>query len=271
MTLDLSAWQRALTQHVLHGSDEITPALRAGGIGTARRLAIYHHAYRMRLLEALRDTYGHTLRYLGDEAFDAAALAYIETHPALARSLRDYAPDFAVWLTQHLHEEPEAGEIALLDHALRRAFDGPDAEPLSLQDLAAMAAEDAEVWTRPVLQLHPNCQRLRLQHNALTLWHAMDQEQPAPPPERLAEPGAVLVWRRALQPHFRSLGAQEACALDALQAGQSWVGICGELTATFPGEDHAALAGALLRCWLDEGLLCATAPPGSTAADRARA
>ena len=41
------------------------------GFPSQRRLLIYHHAYRARLVDALRDSFGHTATYLGMEWFDA--------------------------------------------------------------------------------------------------------------------------------------------------------------------------------------------------------
>ena len=97
--------------------------MRPGGIGAARRLAIYHHAYRARLLDTLRDSFGHTRSYLGDEQFDGAARAYIEAHPSCTASLRWYGQGFPAWLRQRWPDDGEIGELAALDRALRAAFD----------------------------------------------------------------------------------------------------------------------------------------------------
>jgi hypothetical protein len=249
----LQAWQNALAQQVLHATGPAAALLRPGGIGPARRLAIYHTAYRLRLRDALRDLYGHTLRYLGDEAFDAAALVYVETHPSDHANLRHYGGDFHRWLPTQLRDEPEVGEVALLDHTLRGAFDGPDAMPLSLADLATI---DPEAWGQVGFVLHPTCTRLQLRFNALALWQAVDDGFDAPPPLPLAEPGEVLVWRRGQQPHFRSIGAVEAMALTHLQAGTGFAATCAALAGAFPERDTASEAGALLRRWLDDELLC---------------
>jgi hypothetical protein len=253
VSASLQAWQQALAQHVLHGTGAAASLLSPGGIGPARRLAIYHTAYRLRLRDALRDLYGHTLRYLGDLAFDAAALAYVEGHASAHADLRHYGRDFHRWLPGHLRDEPEAGELALLDHTLRGAFDGPDARPLTLAELATIDADD---WSHIGFLLHPTCARLQLHTNALALWQAVDDECDAPPPLPLAEPGEVLVWRRGHQPHFRSIGALEALALTQLQAGAGFAATCAALAAAYPDQDAASEAGLLLRRWIDEELLC---------------
>lgn len=258
MNSALEALQSDMQQHLLGHDSDIASALRPGGIGIARRLAIYHRAYRMRLLDTLHDSFGHTLMYLGDEHFDRAALAYIESHPSQHTSLRDYGDTFAPWLSQQFTCDAELGELAALDWALRHAFDGPDAAVIGLADLALVPAN---AWGGLRLVLHPTYARLRLHHNALALWHALDQDQTPPAAAALTEPGELLIWRRSEQPHFRSLKAYEAAALDAVNAGLSFAEVGAQLSAHFAGQQDAlelaAELGALLRRWVDEGLLSA--------------
>ena len=47
-------------------------------VGAARRLAIYHDAYRLRLIEALSSAYPKLQTLLGDRLFDDTARAYID-------------------------------------------------------------------------------------------------------------------------------------------------------------------------------------------------
>ena len=252
-TPTLAALQQDFTQHMLAGSDGIQQAIKPGGIGIKRRLRIYHQAYRMRLLDTLRDSYGHTLLYLGDEAFNNAALAFIEGHGSSLPSLRWYGPNFPAFLQEQLRDEPEVAELATLDWTLRHAFDGPNATPLTLNDMATLAPA---AWATVGFTLHPTCVRLQLRFNTLALWQAVDQEQDAPPPAPLAQAGELLVWRRGHQPHFRSLGALEALAITQLQSGSSFAEMCAALAETFPEQATAAEAGMLLRRWVEEELLC---------------
>lgn len=249
----LLALQDALQQHLLDSGDAIHPAIAAGpGIPVERRLQIYHHAYRARLVETLADSFGHTASYLGEAWFEADARAYIETHPSTRCSLRWYGADFPAWLQQRHPQDGDIAELAALDWALRRAFDGPDAPVLTLADLAGLPPE---AWARLGFHLQPTAERLTLHFNSLAIWQALDSEDTPPPAAPLAAPGALLVWRRDLQPHFRTLAQVEALALSQLAAGESFAATCAALADTFPAEDTAAQAGTLLRRWTDEGLL----------------
>ena len=259
----LERLQADFQRHVLSGTGPFIDAVRADGIGPAARLSIYRHAYRVRLVDALRDAYGHTLRYLGDERFDAEAREYVQAHPSRRESLRWYGAHFAEWLAMHRPYEPELGELAWLDHLLRNAFDGPDAPVLSLDALGAVAPE---AWSRIGLALHPTCARLQLAHNTLAIWQALDAEAVPPPCERLAVATELLVWRRGLQPHFRSLGAFECAAIAGLFAGHGFAAVCAHLAERFSASDVAAEAGKLLRRWVEEGLLSSIEDPARLSA-----
>ena len=218
----------------------------------ARRLAIYHAGYRARLIDALRDTFGHTARLLGAGRFDELALRYVERHPSHRPSLRWYGDDFARCLGHWLPQDGALAELAALDWALRAAFDCADAQPL---DLAALAAVPPAAWDGLRLRLLPGCTRLTLRYDTLALWHALDADQPPPPAYRLAEDMPVLIWRRDLQPHFRSLSVAEALAIDRTLAADTFADTCAALAALGPEIDPTHCAGACLRRWIEDGLI----------------
>ncbi|MBA4176282.1 MAG: DUF2063 domain-containing protein [Leptothrix sp. (in: Bacteria)] len=254
--------QTDFQHHLLGRPSTIAAAVASGrGIGVDRRLQIYHHAYRARLAETLADTFGHTASYLGEAWFEADALAYVETHASTRPSLRDYGSDFPAWLQNRHPQDGDVGELAAIDWALRRAFDGPDAPVLGLAGLAALPPE---AWATLGLRLQPTALLMTLHFNSLALWQALDADQAPPVAAPLAAPGTLLVWRRDLQPHFRSLGAVETLSLQRLQAGDGFDSVCRRLAERFADHDTAAEAGSLLRRWVDDGLLAGvllTPPP----------
>ena len=258
----LAALQARMQAHVLTGDlAALGDVLQTQGLDAARRLGIYHHAYRARLLETLRDTFGHTLRYLGDDWFDHLAGAFVAQHPHSQRNLRWYGREWPDWLAATLVADsdagahPEVAELARLDWAMRQAFDAADAEVLTLAHLGRIAPED---WDAAVLPTQPAMQMLNLAHNTLSLWHALDQDQPVPEAVRLDEPMDVLVWRREERPHFRSVTPTEALGLRSLQAGQSFGELCAALAPHGADEAEATqAAAALLRRCVEDGVLVA--------------
>jgi Putative DNA-binding domain len=246
----LEALQASLQDHLLCGDATIVGAVAArGSIGSAERLGIYRHAYRARLVDALRDTFGHTAAFLG-EPFEAYAAAYVEAHPSDQASLRGYGHRFPAWIAAL--GETQLSELAALDRALRGTFDCADSPVMALADLAAV---EPHRWGSAVLVLTRSYDRLRFEHNTLAIWQAIDDGQSPPPAATLGRAVDVLVWRRGLQPHFRSLGSFEAAALDHVRAGRDFGATCERLALDFPQVEVAQEAGRLLRRWVEEELL----------------
>lgn len=230
----------------------------SGTLSSGCRLGIYHHAYRARLLETMRDTFGHTLSYLGDGWFNKLALAFIEQHPSRHANLRWYGQMWPDWLggdrlaAAGAGDHPEVAELASLDWSLRRAFDAADQPVATLADLAAVPAE---AWGAVMLEAQPCVAVLAMQHNTLSLWHALDRDEDVPEAQALPAPMGVLVWRQDERPHFRSVTPQEDVALTAMLLGRPFGDICALLAERLPEADVAMLASSLLRRWIDDGIL----------------
>jgi len=265
----LAAIQARMQAYVLAGEVADDAAVLADvqesdTFSAARLLATYHHAYRARLLETLRDTFAHTLSYLPDAWFDHLALAYVAQHPSRQTNLRWYGDTWADWLAGErlaaagAGDHPEVAELARLDWALRRAFDAADQPVATLADLAALPAE---AWGEVTLAAQPCVAVLSLQHNTLSLWHALDRDEDVPEAKALPATMGVLVWRQGERPHFRSVSPQEDVALSAMLLGRPFGDICALLVERFPDEDVAMLASGLLRRWIDDGILLPIAAP----------
>jgi hypothetical protein len=255
----LTVLQHALQLHLLNGDEAIGTQIQRGGIGVARRLAIYRDGYRLRLLAALRDTFAHTALWVGDEAFDALALRYVEAHPSTLASLNDYGANWPEWLAS----APEAGaivaDLAALDWALRRAFDGADSPVLQRAALTEVAPQD---WASVGFVLVPTFRALAMHGNAVAIWAALDSGEAPPAAEPNEDSRPVIVWRRGHQPTFRSLAPTELQALRHLHDGGSFAALCERLSQHGEGEVAVQTAGQWLQRWIHEELLAAltTAP-----------
>src|SRR6185369_6628626 len=126
----LTAQQRAL-QHAIvarAGGDALLRALP----GREPLLRIYQHAYTARLAGALRDNFGVLPQVMGDDAFDALALAYIAAHPSRHPSIRWFGDKLPEFMAAHenLVPHPALVDLARMEWALRSAFDAADAAPI---------------------------------------------------------------------------------------------------------------------------------------------
>lgn len=258
MTAPLHALQIAFHDHLLNLPSTIaTEVVEGGRIGVDHRLHIYHNAYRVRLLENLRDAFEKTWTYLGDEAFDASALAFIEANPPQHRNLRWHGDAFPTWLANQFPNDLDIAELAQIDWQLRQAFDGPNANPIALSDLATLSPE---AWASVGFRFAPTLMITPLRYNSIGIWHALDQEQTPPSAEVLPEPSWLLIWRKGWQPHFRTISALEQAALSQLKDGASFAAVCAALSEQFSDEEAATVAADSLRTWLQDELIVCILP-----------
>ena len=251
----LATLQQALCDHLaqvpVDGEAPVNPL--HGFVGDHPGLSVYRNNYRGSLRDCLRNTHEHSWSWLGDEGFDAAADSYIALHTPHHWSLDAYGEGFARHLAACLPDDPEVAELAWLEWALARAFDGADAEPLSAAGLGDVDWEQARFTFVPTLTLGT------MTTNAAAIWTALAGDQPPPQPAILPAPATVLVWRNGLAPCFRTLEPAEARALRGAQAGASFGAICAMLAEELDEEAAAGAAGALLGQWLGERLIAAIA------------
>jgi hypothetical protein len=249
----LLAQQRAFTALLL--SYEAAPAnglLRATD-GEPPRIAVYHHAYRARLIEALRSNLPVLHRVLGDDGFAELALAYLADHPSRKPSIRWFGDSLHAWLNEHPDAlpHPALADLVAMEWALGCSFDAADAAPLTFADLAAMPPDQ---WPDARFAPHPSVHLLALQWAVEPIWQTLtnDEEGATDEPEALQHP--LLIWRQGLETRWRSLQPDEGDVLAACLAGDPFTALC-ELAAAHQGDSAPAWVAGALRRWVDDGLL----------------
>lgn len=231
----------------------IGPAIaNQSGLPVSERLAIYYNAYRIRLREALDDSYPKTGVYLGDDLFAQMAAGYIDAYPSQLPNLRWFGQHYPVFLATALDAHPQLADLAAFEWALGLAFDAADAPVLCADDMRHLAPQ---AWAGVGFTLHPSAQMLELHSNAVAIWLALDKDEEPPEPEHTAEVQHWLVWRRDYQPQFRSLSAFEAQALRDVRQGLSFAAVCAAAGERGDGDDAAVKMADCLRSWLNEALL----------------
>jgi hypothetical protein len=238
--------QRGFRDHILAGAE----APLAGIAPVAERgLAVYRHAYRAQLIACLRDTYEKTWAWMGDEPFDRAALTHIEQTPPASWTLSEYGAGFPQSLRTLFPADPEVAELAWLDWTLRRAFDGPNADAIAPQALAAVD------WDHAVLHFLPTLTVGDVITNCAAIWGALNDEQTPPAAEPLPAPAAIRVWRSDLTPRYRSIENFEQRALILAMAGSSFADLCSLLVEGGDKDQAVQRVGSALAGWLQDGLI----------------
>lgn len=249
----LSEWQRQMEAYLLDDRTEPNAALRASLVGSSalsvdEGLAIYHNAYRARLVQALAEDYPAVSARLG-EAFEGMARDYLRVCPSRHYSLRWLGERLPAFIEQR--GDQALAELARLEWAFTLAFDAAQGEPLTLADMAAMPAND---WPGLRVHLQPSVQWLGCRYNSVEAWRSHKEGSGLPGSRTLDEINHCLIWRQGLISRYRSLEEGEAEALK----GMAVDGLCFAELCTVLSErnENAALQAAVwLKRWVGEGLL----------------
>lgn len=214
-----------------------------------RGMSVYAANYRCQLVACLRDTYGKTALWLGDDVFDAVASRYVERHIPSSWTLDAYGESFVPFLEQSYPADDEVAELAWLDWHLRRAFSGPDAETIGVGDLAADEWDRVEIDFVPTLRFRP------MRSNAVAIWRAIADGVAPPAPVTVEQGVGARVWRNGLSPQFASMTADESACLDLALTGASFGELCEYLGRTHDQERTTRIAGGCLGAWTAEGMI----------------
>lgn len=233
-------------------------------VGVKRRLGIYYDGYRLRIIEALASSYPKLKQLLGDDLFDTVARNYITEYPSTYRNMRWYGGNMQTHLQNTLPQHPVAAEMANLEWALSLAFDAEDTPTISLNDLAAIPPED---WAALKFSFQPALQIVRFRWNIIAIWKALDIEETPPAPMQDSTDTTWLIWRKALNSHFRSITETEAIAINLAMSNDPTKGTFGDIcellamesekeAESTDAQDAMTMAAQFLANWITDDMIC---------------
>ncbi len=213
-------------------------------------MAIYRNAYRARLIGALESGYERTKRWVGDDAFEAAAAHYILTQPPHSWTLDEFGAQFPELLAKLFADDAEVAELAWLEWHMQQAFGALDLPELDAVQLGAAGLDESD-WENLRFTMAAGFAAHVVSHDLADLWAGLNQADTAPPENPARTDYQLIVWRRAMRPHFRLLEPAEFSALGQLIKGATLgqTGAALELADSGPEQLGQWLAG-----WLSEGL-----------------
>jgi len=241
---------------------------RSRNLTSVERLSIYHNAYFARLLECLRSIYPMLARTVGEEAFDALAIGYLQASPSRSYTLDRLGDDFMGYLDQTRPDRDDAGRpteewpdfliaLARLEWTIGEVFDGPGTEGQATLSAESLLAIDAERWPAVRLLPAPCLRTLAFRFPVNDYFTSLRQtddgdDLPELPP---AEPSWLALSRRDFVVRRHALEQGQYELLTSLSAGQP-IGAAIEQLAMATTIDLGQLARDLrdwFRTWTAAG------------------
>ena len=218
------------------------------------RLGAYYNAYRLRLIECLATDFSALQKQLGEEAFEYLVLDYLQRYPSEHPSVRWAGQHMAEFLLQtELPEKQFLAELAAFEWAQGLCFDAADSDQLfGLDDMAHLPPES---WPHLTLHFHPSVRWLDLSWNVPPYWVALDNREQPLQAVREDIPTRWLMWRRDLNPNWRSLDSAEAWAIEAAVEGANFSALCEGLLEWIGTDAVALTAAGYLKQWIHDELI----------------
>lgn len=253
----LAEVQRQLQDFLLDKpSQAMSLTLETPAFSRSERLEVYHQAYRLRLIDALRNDFPALESYVGSEAFADLCEAYITVNPSRHTSLRWLGERMPAFLREH--EKTRANivlaELAEFEWSQIMAFDAADEAPITVGALASLPPEQ---WASLTLIFHASLQAFAFYSNVPSLWHALIKEHKLINVEVDNETSDWLVWREHMQVVYRRLERAETEALQLFLKRHDFAAVCEVLCQSIEPEHVPLRAARYLQGWILAGLVTA--------------
>jgi hypothetical protein len=248
--MNLLGLQVAMRSWLQTGSDAAPPRFDERSLAG---LEVYRNNYRTQLVSCLELSFPYARAWLGDDAFFAACAEHVTTIAPESWTIDDYAAGFPQRLQRSWPDDPEVFELAWLELAMAQAFVAPDTPALAAEHLDGVDWDEASLHLWPSLRLEP------AQSNAGAIWSALNAGELPPAAERLPPGSAYLVWRSGFSARFRTIDDGECQALEEIQQGKDFAGLCALAVAEHGQEAGVNLVAQWLGRWMADGLICGIA------------
>lgn len=250
----LQTIQQQMLQAVLAEKAAKLRAVRSDDLADAeQRLSVYHHGYRTRLRDALKNEFTG-LQCMAGRHFHVLLDTYVAAHPSEHYNIRWYGADLASFLdeTHPWCDKPQLAEMAYVDWAISTAFDAEDELCIGIADLSSVPPH---AWANLRLGMQKHLRVLTVTHNIDAFRRSADAGTKRPHLRRFAHARRVLVWRKETTVHYRTLDQDEWQVLGAALDGETFAALCERLAAHHDESAAMSRMVLLLQRWLGAGLI----------------
>jgi len=207
-----------------------------------QRLQAYRHSLLGHLHQVLSEIYPVCQRLLGEAFFEKLGVRYIKANPSNSLNLHDYGESFAEFLTNFppLADYPYLPDVARLEWHWHRAFHARDEDGLDMQALSNLSTDD---MPHLHFRLPASSRLLHSDYPIQQIWAVNQPEYKGEQTIDLAQGGCYLmIWRYAYEMRIDELSQAEWLFLSAINAGESFSGVCERLPQEYSDCNPAQLA-----------------------------
>ena len=233
------------------------------GLSRSQALNIYNNAYHQRMISISSQLYPMVYRTLGEQAYAALWLSYMQEHPPRPGSVNQLGHELHGFVSRHPQygKLPALLDIIALETAFIDCFDRADEPAYTLTQLRRVPPDQ---W--PSLRWRAKHDWVLIDSNfdledyyrRLSEWFADESAQPGSAPFGVAaldSTATYLVRRQNQGMHFQKITPAMAGFLRGIEHGETFATLCEQLAGQWPGKDIPQMSLALLMQAIDWELL----------------
>jgi hypothetical protein len=219
----------------------IAPGAR---LSPVEQLDIYRQQFFLRHVDSLLEDFPGVNYFVGAEAFDRLAKAYLTKHPPTSCTLREVGQLLPAFLRSQadLALCGLAADMAELEWAFVEVFDAQAPPPF---DPSMLAGVPADALHRAVLRLNPTLRCLALTYPVHRVREAILAGETPEAPPRENQPVNVVLFRDDLQLRYDEIEDDLLALLVELGRGTRLGEACELVASRFYGQDPAAFGERL--------------------------
>jgi hypothetical protein len=151
--------------------ERAAPASIRSGARSERRFNVYRNNVFVSLTDALATRFPVCALLVGQDFFREMARTFVELCPPRSPVLMEYGDELGDFIDTFPPAQtlPYLRDVARLEAAVTRAYHAADAEPLTRDELAALAPC---AWDETRVTVHPSVQIVRSRYGVVSIWEA---------------------------------------------------------------------------------------------------
>lgn len=191
-------------------------------LGATDRLAIYHNAYHLRLMQVLEAEYPALKLALGEKLFSGFALFYIQRNPPCSFTLYELSAMLPEFLSGSVPQENEDEgwpdfiiSLVRLERMFQEVYRGPGTEGKPVIQANAVPRN----WKQVIFQAAPGLRLMESNFPVHEFLVAARSKNPLPIPE--AQETQLAVYRKNYQVKIQAVSKKQYASLEHILAGQN--------------------------------------------------